>query len=80
MSWYWILLIIFGAIVLMGPIMLFFAKLNKIDPFVLDKVNLDEDNLTTDQERSLMTIVILRPLFFPLWIERKIIKQLIKTK
>lgn len=73
MSWYWILLIIIGGLLLMGPIMLGFAKLNKVNPYILEEDDPEKDL------NSFMIVNILRPLFAPLWIEKKIFDW-IKTK
>ena len=62
-----IFLIILGILILMGPIMWGFAKLNKVDPFILDREHPEED------ERSLICVVVLRPLFAPLWLEKRLI-------
>ena len=74
-----IILIVIGALLLLGPVMWFTAKLNKIDPFILDK-GLDYDNLNPEQERSFLLVQILRPLFVPLWLEAKVIKKLTSKK
>jgi len=66
----WIVLIIIGALILLGPVMLFFAKLNKVDPYILEKSN--EDILK--DEKSFILVNIFRPLFVPLWIETKILR------
>ena len=63
-------LIVIGGLILMGPVMLLFAKLNKVDPFILEK---DEEVIKND-EKSLIIVNILKPLFAPLWIETKIIR------
>ena len=70
-----IVLIVIGGLLLLGPIMLLSAKLNKVDPFILDK-DLDFDNLTPEQEKSYIMVRLLRPLFVPLWLEAKLIKKL----
>jgi len=80
MSWYWILLIVVLFIALLGPIMLLFSKLNGIDPFILENKDIDKENLNEQEERSLMTVVILRPMFVPLWVETRIIKKLFNKK
>jgi len=67
----WIILIIVGALILWGPIMLFFAKINKVDPYILEK---SEEEITKD-ERSFILVSILRPLFVPLWVETKILRR-----
>lgn len=74
-----IILIVIGALLLLGPIMWLTAKLNKIDPFILDR-GLDYDNLNPEQERSFLLVQILRPLFVPLWLETKVIKKLTGKK
>ena len=74
-----IILIVIGALLLLGPVMWFTAKLNKIDPFILDR-GLDYDNLNPEQERSFLLVQILRPLFVPLWLEAKVIKKLTSKK
>lgn len=80
MSWYWILLIVVLFVVALGPLMLLFSKLNKIDPFILENKDIDKENLNEQEERSLMTVVILRPMFVPLWVEDRIIKKLFNKK
>jgi len=80
MSWYWILLIVVLFVVALGPLMLLFSKLNKIDPFILENKDIDKENLNEQEERSLMTVVILRPMFVPLWVESRIIKKLFNKK
>jgi len=67
----WIILIVVGALILWGPIMLFFAKINKVDPYILEK---SEEEITKD-ERSFILVSILRPLFVPLWVETKILRR-----
>ena len=67
----WIILIIVGALILWGPIMLFFAKINKVDPYILEK---SEEEITKD-ERSFILVSLLRPLFVPLWVETKILRR-----
>lgn len=65
-----IILIFIGALILMGPIMLGVAKLNKIDPYILEK---SEAEVWEDYKSSIM-VTLLRPLFYPLWIETKIVR------
>ena len=69
MSWWGIVLIILGALILMGPIMYGFAKLNNVDPWIREKSN---EEIMKD-EKSFILTGILYPLFVPLWIEKKII-------
>jgi hypothetical protein len=71
MEMLWIILIVVGALILWGPIMLFFAKINKVDPYILEK---SEEEITKD-ERSFILVSILRPLFVPLWVETKILRR-----
>ena len=66
----WIVLIVIGALILLGPIMLFFAKINKIDPYILKK---SKEEILKD-EKSFVLVNILYPLFVPLWIETKILR------
>ena len=66
----WIVLIVIGALILLGPIMLFFAKINKVDPYILKKSN---EEILKD-EKSFILVSILEPLFVPLWIETKILR------
>ena len=66
----WIVLIVIGALILFGPIMFFFAKINKVDPYILEKS--DEDILK--DSKSFILVNIFRPLFVPLWIETKILR------
>ena len=63
-------LIVIGGLILMGPVMLLFAKLNKVDPFILEK----GEEAIKNNEKSLMVVNILKPIFAPLWIETKIIR------
>ena len=74
MSTLGIVLIVVGAFILLGPIMLFFAKINKIDPFILDK---SEEEIKKD-ERSYVLVRILSPLFRPLWLEADVINWVSK--
>ena len=67
----WIVLIVIGALILFGPIMLFFAKINKVDPYILEKSN---EEILKD-EKSFILVNILKPLFVPLWIETKILRR-----
>ena len=69
MSWWVILLIILGGLILLGPLMLLVSKLNGVDPWVLDR----SDDIIEDK-KSFMVVSIFYPLFFPLWIETKLIK------
>jgi hypothetical protein len=71
MEMLWIILIVVGALILWGPIMLFFAKINKVNPYILEK---SEEEITKD-ERSFILVSILRPLFVPLWVETKILRR-----
>ena len=74
MSWWWVLLILVGFYLLMGPIMLLSCKLNGVDPYVLEKEHPEED------ERSfIMVTTLLRPMLSSLWLETKVIRW-IKTK
>lgn len=66
----WIVLIVIGALILLGPIMLFFAKINKVDPYILKK---SKEEILKD-EKSFILVSILYPLFVPLWIETKILR------
>ena len=77
MSWWCVVLIVLSGLILLGPIMYGFAKLNKIDPFILDKIN-DKKDLTDFEVKSLITITVLRPLFVPLWLEKRLIDWLKK--
>lgn len=72
MTWYWFALIILGVLIAWGPIMLFFAKLNKVDPYILQK---SEEEILKDT-KSFTLVLILRPLFVPLWLETKLINFL----
>lgn len=65
-----IILIIIGGLILWGPIMLFFAKINKVDPYILDK---GQEAIEKD-EKSFILVNILKPLFVPLWLETDILK------
>ena len=67
-----IILIIIGGLILWGPIMLFFAKINKIDPYMLDK---GQEAIEKD-EKSFILVNILKPLFVPLWLETDILKRI----
>lgn len=66
----WIILIAVAFLILMGPIMLLFAKINKVDPYILEK---GEEAILQD-EKSFVLVNILRPLFAPLWLETKFLK------
>ena len=70
----WIILIVLVGLILFGPIMLGFSKLNKVDPYILEK-NPDDSDF---DERSFIIVNIFRPLFVPLWLETKLIKKLKK--
>lgn len=71
----WIVLIILAFIILLGPLMLLFAKLNKVDPYILEKEDIINGNMTKEEERSFIIVNVFRQLFAPLWIETKIIKS-----
>lgn len=73
MNWWLIILIVLLGVILLGPIMLGFAKLNHVNPYIFEEENPEND------ERSLILVSILRPLFVPLWLETKLIRW-IKTK
>lgn len=66
----WIILIAVAFLILMGPIMLLFAKINKVDPYILEK---GEEAILQD-EKSFVLVNILRPLFAPLWLETELLK------
>lgn len=66
----WIILIAVAFLILMGPIMLLFAKINKVDPYILEK---GEEAILQD-EKSFVLVNILRPLFAPLWLETEFLK------
>lgn len=68
----WFILEIFGAFIFWGPIMLFYAKINGVDPYILEK---SEEEITKD-EKSFIVVNIFRPLFAPLWFERKILMRI----
>jgi len=70
MSIWWIILIVIGGLILLGPIMYGFAKLNHVKPFILE-----EDN-PSDDINSFILVNILRPLFVPLWLEVKFLRWL----
>ena len=70
MNVFWIILIVIGGLILWGPIMLFFAKLNKIDPYILEK---GPEEIQKD-EKSFILVNIFSPLFCPLWLETKFLK------
>ncbi len=72
----YIVLIIIGAFLLLGPIMLGFAKLNKVDPYILEKSN-EEIN---EDPKSYILVGILYPLFVPLWLETWLVRLLKKKK
>lgn len=74
MKTYVLILIIVAALLLMGPVMLLFAKLNGVDPFVLDKIG--PEGPTPEQQKSFIIVHILRPIFSILWMEARIIKSL----
>ena len=66
----WVFLIVVGAFILLGPIMFFFAKINKVDPYIFEK---NEEDAFKD-EKSIVIVGILKPLFVPLWVETKLLK------
>lgn len=70
----WIVLIVLVFIILLGPLMLLFAKINKVDPYILEKEDIINGNMTTKEEHSFIIVNILKPLFSILWIETKFIK------
>lgn len=72
MNWWWIVLIVIGLIILMGPVMYGFAKLNGVDPWIREK----SDEEIMKDEKSFILTGIFYPLFVPLWIEKKIINLL----
>jgi len=72
----YIILIILGALILWGPIMLGFAKLNKVDPFILEK----SDEEIRKDTRSFILVNLLKPLYVPLWLETKLIKKVWRKK
>ena len=74
MSWWWVLLILVGFYLMLGPIMWVSCKLNHVDPYVLEK-----ENPTEDEKSFIMVSVLLKPMLSSLWIETKIIRW-IKTK
>ena len=71
MNWWWIILIVIGGYLLLGPIMLGFAKLNHIDPYILEK---DPDG----DINSFIMVQVFGPLFSPLWLETKVIRWIKK--
>ena len=75
---WWISLIILGVLILWGPIMLFFAKLNKVDPFILDKECVQTGDLNDQELKSFLIVNILKPLFAPLWVETALINKIKK--
>ncbi len=75
-----IALIVIGFVLLLGPLMWVFAKLNKIDPFILDRFDAPKDDMSKEELRSFMLVSILRPLFAPLFLEKKIINLFKKNK
>jgi len=78
MAWYYIVLIVIGGYLLMGPIMLFFAKINKVDPFILDRENLDELLETKEGEKSYIIVKVFYYLFAPLILEKHLIDKIRK--
>ena len=64
----WIILIAVAFVALLGPVMLLAARLNKVDPYVLEKLDGDFD------QRSYILVSALKPLFWPLWVERRIVR------
>lgn len=74
MKTYVLILTIVAAMLLMGPVMLLFAKLNGVDPFILDKIG--PEGPSPEQEKSFIIVNILKPLFAFLWLEARIIKSL----
>ena len=69
MNIFYILLIVLVFLLLLGPLMLVFAKLNKVDPYILEKT---PEEIEKDS-RSFVLINALKPLYYPLWIEKRII-------
>lgn len=80
MSTFAIVLIVIGAILLVGPIMYLSAKLNKVDPFIRQRENLDELLKTKEGERSYIITGVFYVLFSVLWFEKYIIDKIKKTK
>ena len=78
MAWYFVILIIIGFYLLMGPIMLGFAKLNKVDPYILQRDNLDELLKTKEGERSYIIVKVFYYLFTPLFFEKWLIDKIRK--
>lgn len=74
MSWWWVLLILIGFYLILGPIMLLSCKLNDVDPYVLEKEHPEED-----EKSFIMVNTLLRPMLSPLWLETKVIRW-VKTK
>ena len=61
---------------LLGPIMLLTSKLNKIDPFILQRDNLKELLETEEGAKSYILVHIFGPLFTSLWIEKRLIDKI----
>lgn len=77
--WWKIVLLVLGFYLILGPVMLFFAWLNKVDPYILEKIDssqIDLGTLGSREKKSLMVVTILRPLFSPLWVETKVIRKI----
>ena len=74
MNWWWVVLIIILIYLMMGPVMWVSCKINKIDPYVLEK-----DHPEEDEKSFLLVSTLLRPMLSVLWMETKIFRW-IKTK
>lgn len=75
MSWWVVLLIVIGFYLALGPVMWVSCKLNKIDPYILEKEHPEE----VDERSFILVSVALRPMLTSLWLETKIIRW-IKSK
>ena len=76
MEWYFIILIAIIVYFLLGPIMLGFAKLNNVDPFILQRDNLKELLNTEKGVKSYIIVHIFGFLFSSLWIEKRLIDKI----
>jgi len=69
-----IILIVISMLILMGPVMCFVSRLNHVNPFILEEEDPNSD------PKSLILVTILRPLFIPLWLEKKLMDKIKSRK
>lgn len=81
MNTIYIILIVITAWFLLGPIMLGFAKLNHVNPYINEKECRDTPNFTDEEIKSFIIVNgPMRILFQPLWLETKIIRWFKKIR